>query len=194
MVPPIADRDGNLYGVASTGGVGSCNSREGCGTVYKLAAGGTFSVSYAFTGSNDGGMPEAELIRGSDGTLYGTTTAGGDMDCGTVFKIAPDGTESTLHAFTYHEDGRDGCCPQSQLIVDKKRNIYGTTNYGGKSGNGTFFRIAPDGNEKILHTFSGQPDGSGPLGSLTKDSSGNLYGATVDGGANNNGAIFKLSK
>ncbi len=171
----IRDSAGNLYGTTAGGGIG-----YGYGTVFELAPDGTETVLYAFTGGSDGNDPTAGLIKDKAGNLYGTTAFGGAHHDGTVFKLAPDGTETVLHAFT---SGADGADPFAGLIKDKAGNLFGTTDFGGgTSGKGTVFKLAPDGTETVLHAFTGGNDGDDPIGGLIKDSAGNLYGVTALGG------------
>jgi uncharacterized repeat protein (TIGR03803 family) len=156
-------------------------------------------VLYSFTG-RDGAAPVAGLIADRDGNLYGTTLEGGSDGVGTVFKLAPDGNESVLHSFrgTFYNDGSE---PSAGLVLDNAGNLYGTTLYDGKgTTDGTVFRIAPDGKEKILHTFTGSGDGvdgAAPLAAVILDKKGNLYGTTLEGGGGNCpggcGTVFKIS-
>jgi uncharacterized repeat protein (TIGR03803 family) len=142
----IADARGNFYGTTVNGGTG-CNG-QGCGTVFKLTPDGTESVLYAFQGGNDGWWPKAGVTADKTGNLYGTTSWGGGTrceygyGCGTVFKVAPDGTETILHSF----NGKDGYEPLAAPTVDKKGNIYGTTSRAGTgaacyNGCGTIFVV-----------------------------------------------------
>jgi uncharacterized repeat protein (TIGR03803 family) len=195
----IADKDGNLYGTTYLGGATSDCSGLGCGTVFKLSPDGIETVLHAFTSVYDDGYnPAGGLIADGKGNFYGTTTRGGgtSCDCGTVFKLAPDGTETILHAFSGSNDG-DG--PQGTLVRDASGNLYGTTvtsNYGG--GYGTVFKVKPNGIETVLHVFSGQNDGQYPLSGLIADATGNLYGTTRQGGGTGCGGVgcgtaFKLA-
>ena len=110
-------------------------------------AAGVEKVLHTFRGSADGSGPQAQLIRGNDGALYGTTAdGGGGADCNngnggccTVFKLAPQGTETMLYAFS---GGSDGAYPVSNLVMDGSGNVYGTTEQGGV-GAGTVFKLAP---------------------------------------------------
>jgi uncharacterized repeat protein (TIGR03803 family) len=85
------DKAGNLYGTTPSGGNTRCVNHEGCGTVFELMHGGKEKVLYAFTQSHGqfphGASPAAGLLIGKHGTLYGTTTAGGDKNVGVVFSI-----------------------------------------------------------------------------------------------------------
>lgn len=174
----IADKAGNLYGTTIVGGGTDC-SGNGCGTVYKLTPDGKETVLYAFRGGNDGRYPYAGVIEDKAGNLYGTAYVGGASDNGVVFKLAPDGTETVLHSFAGGSDGRN---PYAGVIADNAGNLYGTTQYGGARDNGTVFKIAPDGTETVLHSFSGRRDGRYPQAGLIADEADNLYGTTQYGG------------
>ena len=104
-----------------------------------------FNVLYTFTGGNDGGNPLAGLID-IKGNFYGTTQYGGTNNAGTVFKLAPDGTETVLYSFT---GGNDGGNPYARLIKDAAGNFYGTASSGGVNNEGTVFKVAPDGTSYV---------------------------------------------
>jgi len=190
----ISDASGNLYGTTFAGGA------NGFGTVFKVAANGTESVQYSFAGGNDGLFPYGGLVAGASGDLYGTTEYGGGngcdggYGCGTVFKIAPNGSETVLYQFA---GGTDGANPFAGLIRDKAGNLYGTTFAGGGNGCqfgegcGTVFEITAGGQENILYTFSGNSDGANPYGGLLMKK-GALYGTTTGGGSTGNGVVFKI--
>jgi uncharacterized repeat protein (TIGR03803 family) len=156
--------------------------------------GQTFTVLYSFTGGSDGKWPYSSLIQDSAGNLYGTASAGGlncfnPDGCGTVFKLATNGTFTVLHSFT---DDSDGGGPLAGVIRDAAGNLYGTTNYGpGGSGVGTVFKLNPANKETVLHAFTGTPDGASPSAPVVRDAAGNLYGTTQGGGAGNDGVVFK---
>jgi len=179
----IGDKKGNLYGTATTGGTGYG------GVVFEITPRGREKVLYAFTDGSDGGAPETGVIRDKKGNLYGTTDLFGRYYYGTVFKLAPDGTETTLYSFT---GGSDGFFP-SGLIEDKAGNLYGTTLDGGAHGSGTVFRLAPDGTLTVLHSFGSSGDGVQPAAGVIEDKAGNLYGTTLEGGASDRGTVFKLA-
>lgn len=174
----------DTYGTTLQGGT---NDK---GSIFKLSATGQETVLYSFTGGADGGFPQVNgvLLRDSAGILYGTTNGGGTSNCGVVFKLAPDGTETVLHTFT---GMLDGCNPQSGLIRDAAGNFYGTARTS--SSDGVVFRITTAGVFTTLYSFTGGADGGQPYGDLVFDPAGNLYGATSLGGASNKGVIFKLT-
>ena len=194
----IADKAGNLYGTTMQGGGHTdCSvNYEGCGTVFKLTPDGTETVLYAFTGGSDGAYPESGVIMDEAGNLYGTTESGGTgcdgSGCGTVFKVAPDGTETVLYAF---QGSTDGANPLGGLIADKAGNFHGTTNSGGtgcrNQGCGTVFRLAPDGTKTILETMK-EKTGEGPAAALLLGKHGTLYGTASFGGDNDNGVVFSV--
>jgi uncharacterized repeat protein (TIGR03803 family) len=138
----IADSAGNLYGTTVSGGGPRCRNRReaGRGVVFKLAANGTETLLHAFCGRArcaDGSTSFAGLVADKAGNLYGTTETGGRDDLGTVFMVAPNGTQTVLHSFIRS----DGAYPAAGLIADKKGFLYGTTTLGGTNGTGTVFRI-----------------------------------------------------
>jgi uncharacterized repeat protein (TIGR03803 family) len=161
----VRDKTGNFFGTTQNGGN---PGRDARGIVFKIAPDGSESVLYAFYGGSDGAYPYAGLILDASGNLYGTTTEGGGSGtgcqgygCGTVFKIAPNGTETVLYAFA---GGADGWYPGGTLLLDKAGNLFGTTEAGGNTskyciseGCGTVFRIAPNGAKTTLYLFCSQP-------------------------------------
>jgi uncharacterized repeat protein (TIGR03803 family) len=150
----------------------------------------TLITLYSFAGGTDGSQPVAGVIADASGNLYGTTVTGGAHNSGTVFKVTATGTETVLYSFT---GGSDGSQPFAGLIADASGNLYGTTNGGGASGNGTVFKVTPSGTETVLYSFTGGSDGSNPRAGLIADASGNLYGTTSFGGTTDNGTVFGLT-
>lgn len=200
------DRAGNLYGTAAYGGnqSGDCRGFGGCGTVFKLVRKNSswlFYTLYEFSGP-DGQGPEARVIIGPDGNLYGTTTDGGSAHGGTVFRLQPPATackayscpwtETVLYSF---QGGSDGANPTyGDLTFDQAGNIYGTTPFGGSSNSGVVYELSPSNGswtETILHTFNGS-DGYQPYAGVIFDEAGNLYGTTSGGGVGN-GNVYKLT-
>jgi uncharacterized repeat protein (TIGR03803 family) len=182
--PLVQDAAGNLYGVAQSGGNATCPvrfeqfRRNGCGVVFRLTKSGELTVLRAFKGKSDGAIPRAGLLLDAAGNLYGTTLKGGINDQGTVFKIAKDGTYTTLHRFVESE----GMNPNGNLVADPAGNLFGTAQLGGDVNNGTAFQLSPDGTLKVLHSFEGLEDGDYPQAGLFRDSKGRLYGTTVSSG------------
>jgi uncharacterized repeat protein (TIGR03803 family) len=186
----VQDAAGNFYGTTQAGGT-SHKCTAGCGTVFELspsAGNWNETVLYSFDGDKGAG-PEAGLVIDAAGNLYGTTSLGGSTKCrggcGTVFELSPNNggwTEQVLYRFTGGSDGTD---PRSKLIFDAAGNLYGTTYYVNGTYPGTVFELTPSDSgwtETVLHTFSGRRDGANPVGELTFDTAGNLYGTTQDGG------------
>ena len=178
----VEGTDGNFYGTTYAGGADqACNDPTGCGTVFKITPGGKFATLHSFVYPTDGILPRAGLVQGTDGNFYGTNSSGGvnegicQFDCGTLFKISPGGTFTTLHSF----DGTDGDVPTAPLVQATDGNFYGTTLGGGANGDGTVFRITPSGALTTLHSFD-NTDGRLP-NSLIQDTSGTLHGTTESG-------------
>jgi hypothetical protein len=205
------DASGNLYGTAGAGGeAGGCGGL-GCGTVYKLTrrgSGWTFSPLYSFTGGSEGAFPVARVIPGANGTLYGSTFAGGNAywvnGAGVVFNLRPPAhlmgsvfspwAETVLHTFA---GGSDGANPVGDLIFDHAGNIYGAASCltGEQDCQGTVYEIMPSGGgwtETILYAFSIGSNGYYPTGGVIFDNAGNLYGATEAGGIFW-GTVFQLT-
>ena len=182
--------NGDFYG--TTNGGGDFNA----GTVFRMTPGGTVTTLHVFCSGAcaDGEYSVGALIQASDGNIYGTTHAGGNFTacspdgCGTIFRITPGGTLTTLHTF----DSIDGAYPYGGIVEGAKGMFYGTTGGGGPANWGTVFQMTRTGAVTVLHTFSG-PDGSNPYG-LIKGSDGNFYGTTAYGGpVFNYGTIFKVT-
>jgi uncharacterized repeat protein (TIGR03803 family) len=155
-----------------------------------------YAVLHDFAGApKDGAYPLTGVSIDDAGEIYGVTYIGGTHGLGTLFKMAPDGTETILRSFG---KGRDGAFPRSQPAIDESTGtIYGTTNGGGGSincdgGCGTIWEYAAGGDYKVLHKFH-FTDGSQPVGKLLRDTMGNLYGITTNGGANNEGEVFEYA-
>jgi uncharacterized repeat protein (TIGR03803 family) len=162
MAALVQGTDGNFYGTTAYGGTGTaCYNGNpnivGCGTVFQITPSGAFTTLYNFctqSGCPDGQNPWATLIQGTDGNLYGTTHDGGsapsahcsDNPCGTIFKITPTGTLTTLFSFcdTKAEGCPSGGGPVGSLLQDTNGDFYGTTTLAGNlsSFNGTVFRLS----------------------------------------------------
>lgn len=197
----IVDGKGNLYGTTFNGGDNSCNPGLGCGTVFRFdLKTSKEKVLYTFgsNGGDDGQNPFGPLVEDAAGNLYGTTSNGGGatacgQGCGTVFMLDTKNHETVLHAFTGVNG--DGETPFAALVLDKKGNLYGTTEYGGNNSNsGIVFKLTKTSKtwqESILHTFSG-PDGAEPDGAVVFDTAGNLYGTAAAAGSFGYGTVYKL--
>jgi uncharacterized repeat protein (TIGR03803 family) len=181
----VRDPSGKLYGATYVGGANNF------GTIFAFDANGAESVLHTFSGGNDGGNPMSGVIRDDAGNLYGTTHCGGVAPCpngfGTVFKVDTGGTFTTLYSFTGKTDGGN---PEGGVIADTAGNLFGATAGGGDgacsgenvSGCGVVFELDSAGNETVLHTFTGSPDGNSPTANVVMDNRGNLYGTTLFGG------------
>lgn len=193
--PLFRDQAGNLYGTAEGG------QYQGYGVVYELSpnANGswTYTALHEFSGGSDGGNPFGGVVMDGGGNLYGMTSEGGSScNCGVVYELSPNSgtwTETVLYSFA---GSPDGATPEfTEPTLDRSGNLYGTTGHGGKNNDGTVFELKKSNGtwkEIVLHSFSGS-DGLNPATRVTLDSSGNLYGVTGAGGANNQGVVYKLS-
>lgn len=198
----IQARDGNFYGTTEEGGASaSCNSDYGCGTIFKITSRGTLTTLYNFcsqSGCVDGEVPFAGLVQASDGNLYGTTANGGANASGTIFKVTPSGTLTTLYSFCSLSGCADGTVPFGTLIQATDGNFYGTTGGdGANSHGGTVFKITASGRLTTLHSFCSQSacaDGSGPNAGLVQAADGNFYGTTYLGGAYGYGTVFRITR
>src|ERR1017187_7278165 len=174
---------------------------NGYDTVFKITPGGTLTTLYSFcsqTNCTDGATPYAGLVQAANGDLYGTAYNGGaNGDLGTVFKITPTGTLTTLYSFCSQSGCTDGAHPAGGLVQAANGNFYGTTESGGRAhGGGTVFKITPGGTLTTLYRFcsqSGCPDGSDPVAGVVQAADGDFYGTTSGGGASNGGTIFKIT-
>lgn len=213
--------DGRFYGTTTLGAASQLGST---GTVFGLSPDGSgFSVIYRFDPYStvnvlgapinvNGASPEAELIEGPGGFLYGTTRNGGPNGTGVVFKLKKDGSDfAVLHAFgpvtsaanVSPPINEDGMNPLGALVAASDGFLYGTASSGGANGNGTLFRVAADGSVfERLYTFSAltadanglstNGDGAAPIAGLTDGQDGKLYGVTNLGGSGGNGTVFSF--
>ena len=184
-----------LYGTLGNGGT------AGHGMVYSLTPsalpGGawTETILYSFgsgsNGGSDGANPQAGVVIGTGGVLYGTTESGGPSNDGTVYSLAPPSspggawTETILHSFA---GGSHGATPTAGVAIGRGGVLFGTTNSGGSSNEGTVFALSPPATpggtwaDRILHSFTGGSDGGNPQGGLIISGGGVLYGTTYAGG------------
>ncbi len=193
----LVDKAGNLYGNAELGG------DHGAGTVFKMspAAGGkwTFSTLYGFQGQPDAGSPYGGLIADAKGNLYGTTYYGGENGVGSVFKLKLDSSGKYAESVLYSFSSNDGNSPTSTLTFDPAGALHGTTSAGGDPGCscGTVFKLTPGSGggwkQSVVHRFKGNPDGAYAYYGVVRDHAGNFYGTTVQGGTQNQGALFEMT-
>ena len=151
----------------------------------------TFTTLWNFDGNNGAQPGFGPLTQGTDGNLYGTTKAGGIYNLGTVFKMTPAGTLTTIYTFCFQNRCPDGAQPEAGLLLGTDGNFYGTTYSGGTLGQGTVFKITPSGVLTVLHSFNIR-DGANPYARLVQGADGNFYGTAL-GGTHGNGTIFKIT-
>jgi uncharacterized repeat protein (TIGR03803 family) len=203
------DLSGNLFGTAAVGG------HSGHGTVFELTRSETgklkFDRIYSFCprgNCSDGANPFGSLIVDTQGNLFGTAAAGGNVNQGAVFKLSPGGrkgwTETVIYNFCQQSGCSDGAAPAAGLtyagaasgaLYDGTSSLYGTTTRGGSNNLGSVFSLTPNGDvweEGVIYSFcmlGGEActDGKSPQSALLLDSSGNLFGTTVTGGGHNVG-------
>ncbi|HVN07195.1 MAG TPA: choice-of-anchor tandem repeat GloVer-containing protein [Bryobacteraceae bacterium] len=136
----VQGSDGNLYGTTYLSG-----AYGDYGTIYKITLAGKLTTLYSFCaarGCPDGSNPAARLIQATDGNFYGTTQYGGAYNGGTVFRITPGGTLTTLYSFCAQPGCADGQAPYAGLFEGTDGNLYGTTFQGGAGGRGTVFKLS----------------------------------------------------
>ncbi len=215
--------DDRLYGTTRLGDLSTVGST---GTIFSLEQdGGEFTILHRFAAytalnpsfgaiNTDGAYPESQLVEGSDGLLYGVTSAGGASGTGTVFKVAPDGSAfESLHAFgaiipdetVTLDKNADGINPAGGLVAGADGYLYGVTQAGGANGRGTVFRLRLDGSGfETLHVFSStttdattlqsiNAEGAVAVAGLTDGGDGFYYGVTSTGGENGFGTLFSMS-
>jgi uncharacterized repeat protein (TIGR03803 family) len=158
----------------------------------------TFTTLATFSGPAT--LPYSALVQGTDGNFYGTTAGGGSYacdpsnGCGTVFKVTPSGTLTTLHTFCRQANCPDGSYPYAGLVLGTDGDFYGGTDGGGAHSKGTVFKITPDGRLTTLYSFcvlTNCADGAGSS-TLIEASDGNFYG-TGGGGVHGWGTVFKIT-
>lgn len=189
----VLGTNGTFYGMDTVGGSNSA------GQIWSVTAGGVFSDLWSFNTTN-GFNVYGGLTLGNDGALYGVTSGGGTNagqyggGAGTIFKITLDGTFTSLLSFS----NTNGNQPVGGLTLGRDGNFYGTTYGGGTTyttnyaGDGTIFRMTPDGVLTTLASFNGT-NGSESLSPLVEGLDGVFYGTTGAGGAYGDGTVFKVT-
>jgi hypothetical protein len=212
------DAAGNLYGVAQQGGDSTRCGPHGCGTVFELkptSTGWQFRRLHSFTGGHDGASPNSIALDAA-GNLYVTAQTGGNTDCngqgcGTLFRLQATSSgfqPSTIRVFDWTFTNQQAANPESKVIFDSQGNLYGVA--GGGTYNdvwsttfGVVYELSPSSvgqwKETILYSFCPAEDvacddGAMPVGKLTFDSAGNLFGTTLSGGPLASGNVFELTQ
>ncbi len=183
----IQGTDGALYGTTCLGG------SSGGGTLFKLNPNGTgFTVLHHFVNATTGSGPDAELVQGTDGALYGAAYYGGTNGAGTVFKLNPDGTGFTV--LKHFDNTATGGNPYGGMIQGVDGALYGTASGGGSFGYGTVFKLNTDGSGfAVLKHFDNATSGNTPYAGLMQGVDAALYGTTYLGGSHGDGTVFKLN-
>jgi len=204
----ISDAAGNLYGTTTYGGNGACDDERGhlgCGTVFEMSppvppnGQWTLKTLHSFDiNVDDVAYPIGNLVFDSMGNLYGVSSGGGAYFEGAVFELSPQSGGSwnlaLLFSFTCGT-----CNPQGGLVIDSTGNLYGTALGEGDCGRvqcGAIYEVSQSGGQWLLqdlYVFEGGEDGAAPIGSVTFDSQGNLYGTTTSAAAFGFGGVFRLS-
>lgn len=170
----VQGNDGSLYGVAAN-------------TIFKVSLAGVFTKLHTLVLNTDGNhLRPVKLARGSDGNFYGLTFHGGANGAGTLYRITPDGTFTLLRALDFNADG---ALANGNLVNGNDGYFYGMTWLGGAGGQGTFFRISPAGDFKVLRT-----QGAAQYGALVPGTDGKLYGVDAAGGDYAGGTLFSLTR
>lgn len=200
----IADRAGNLYGTASGGGNTGVNcGTYGCGVAFRLkssGAGWTLTPLYAFQGGTDGTTPQARMVFGANGLLYGTTTYGGNdncnhahIRCGTVFKLSPPATVCKAALCGWNEtiiyrllgSPYAGWPTGGPLVFDQAGNLYGVARYG-PDGYGVVYELTSAGGTWSEVDLAGADNSES---GVVFDNAGNLYGSNEGEGY---GGVYQL--
>jgi len=214
----LQSEDGRFYGCAVWPGTSLPNGQPlPSGILYRMGASGDhFEVLYTFSQTNsngqnaDGAECYEPLIETKPGVFYGTTAFGGTNGNGVVFRFSlsnPDAVE-VVHDFSATSNGTnsDGANPFARLTVADDGSMYSTASGGGENGNGVVYRIRPDGEFTVLHTFSAtnattgaNPDGAVPDYGVISKLGNSFIGAAAFGGngssagiGNSGGTLYEI--
>jgi uncharacterized repeat protein (TIGR03803 family) len=195
----IADKNGNLFGTSGFGGINGSS-----GTVFELSppvvVGNPWTeiLIHKFRGTPDGKIAESRLAMNAKGMLVGTTLQGGSNNQGTAYMLAPPTGGTVWKEKILHDFGtipNDVASPNLGLFLAPEGD-YGVDQTGA-NGFGAVYLLTPAGGgsfkQNILYSFKGAPDAASPGGELVRDAGGNFYGVSVQGGANNLGAVYEVS-
>jgi uncharacterized repeat protein (TIGR03803 family) len=196
----VIDRAGNLYGVTQAGGF------YGYGAVYELtpSADGSYKerIIHSFN-LTDGSLPDATLVFDAAGNLYGTTMFGGDRNlcepsgCGTVFRLQRSSKNSWSETVLRALKKVDGWCAIGPVAFDSEGHLYAAAECGGASAWGSILALTPGSSapwsERVMHSFTNDPDGASPGAGVIIDSAGHLFGTTIHGGSVNFGTVFEIT-
>ena len=185
----IQSADGSFYGTTKSGG------EKNNGTIFRLEESGRLIVVKSL-GLVAGGavQPEGTLLSAGDGWLYGTTVLGGTAGAGTIFRLAPDGSNFTI-IYSFGTKVDEARQPSAGLVEDGDGSLLGTPFAGGAANFGTVFKIGKDGSGyQTLHDFvAGSGDGMRSRSVLTPGAPGVYYSATLSGGRNGYGVVYQLT-
>ncbi len=205
----VQGTDGNLYGTTFAGGANT-GCPYGCGTFFRISTSGELTTLYNFCSQAncaDGSGPSGQLVLGIDGNFYGITEFGGTgsagcpspANCGTVFKVTPNGTLTTIYNWCSQLNCADGnyelLTEPGPFVQGSDGNFYGVNDAGGL-GYGTAFKLTPSGTLTTLHNWCSEPncaDGWDAGNGLIQATDGNFYGTTYRFGANGIGTFFKMT-
>jgi uncharacterized repeat protein (TIGR03803 family) len=179
----IEASDGNFYGTTTEGG------DFDQGTIFRVTPSGQYTVMHSFDGAMGGGDPDAGLIQGKDGVLYGATCYTLASDTGTVFSMTLKGDFKTLYRFS---DASVGDCPHSALFEGSDGLLYGTTLRGGPFNAGTLYTVSKSGQYALVHAFNFDVDGGEMQGGVVQASDGQFYGTTEYGGRKDKGTVYRV--
>ncbi len=185
----IQTPDGNLYGMATSGGVSATNDN---GVIFKFnPQNGIYTKLFDFDGTTTGSSPYGALLHATDGMLYGMTYQGGANDMGVIFQFNPANNAFTVKV--NFDGATKGQNPYGSLIQATDGMLYGMTKYGGLDGYGVLFQFNPqNGNFTKKLDFDMVTIGGDPDGSLIQATDGKLYGLTEAGGAHSLGVLFQF--
>ncbi|HWD17864.1 MAG TPA: choice-of-anchor tandem repeat GloVer-containing protein [Verrucomicrobiae bacterium] len=186
--PLIQDHQGTFYATSDGAGAGT-------GVLFSMSTVGNLTTLHTFT-DNDGTAFASTLIEEPDSSFVGLASQGGLYGNGSFFKLTSAGVYTNLYFF---DNGPEGDFPTGDLAEDDAGNYYGVTTYGAGYGHGAVFEIDANNSVTALHSFGAQTiqgntiDGLQPEGGLTRAVDGNFYGATLSGGWQNYGTIFRIT-